>query len=292
MPDIWAADQYLRFADQRLRPFLDLVERAGASGSGQAPPRRIVDLGCGPGNATALLAERWPGAHVLGVDSSPAMIEDATTRQIPGRLDFELGDLREWQPARASGSAAAADSAASSASAASAASAATDPDLILANAVLQWVPGHLDVFTRLAGMVSSGGTIGMQVPGNFGSPSHTLLAELAKSARWRDKMPSDLERPAAHDPEMYLGALERAGLEPDVWETTYLHLVDGETGVSDFVRGTALRPITTRLTQEDAAAFTTEYQALVVEAYPPRQVGGRVTQVLPFRRIFAVGHRV
>jgi trans-aconitate 2-methyltransferase len=273
MPDIWAADQYLRFADQRLRPFLDLVERAGATGSGKTPPRRIVDLGCGPGNATALLAERWPEAHVLGVDSSPAMIEDAKTRQIPGRLDFELGDLREWHPDRASGAAEA------------------DPDLILANAVLQWVPGHLDVFTRLASMVPSGGTIGMQVPGNFGSPTHTLLAELAKSARWRDKMPPNLERPAAHDPEMYLDALERAGLEPDVWETTYLHLVDGETGVSDFVRGTALRPITTRLSPDDAAAFTAEYQALVVEAYPPRRAGGRITQVLPFRRIFAVGHR-
>jgi trans-aconitate 2-methyltransferase len=273
MPDFWDAKKYLQFAEQRLRPFLDLVDRAEATGFGQSPPRRVADLGCGPGNATALLADRWPNAHVLGVDSSPAMIEDAAPRAVPGRLEFELGDLRTWQPKDAADGSGGA------------------PDLVLANAVLQWIPGHLEVVSRLAGQLPAGGTFGMQVPGNFGAPSHTLLAEVKKSARWRDLVPQDTERPASFEPEVYLDTLERAGLEPDVWETTYTYLVEGETGVADFVRGSALRPVTARLSPEDTAAFTADYQALVREAYPPREVDGRVTQVLPFRRIFAIGQR-
>jgi trans-aconitate 2-methyltransferase len=275
-PDLWDAGQYLRFADQRLRPFLDLVDRAEAAAFRDVAPKRVADLGCGPGNATALLAERWPDAHVLGVDSSPAMIKDADPRRIPGRLDFKLGDLKEWEPAPSS------DTDGSPAR----------PDLILANAVLQWIPGHLDVLPRLAGLLAEGGVIGMQVPGNFTAPSHTLLTELRRSARWRGLIPASTERPASHEPIEYFDVLERGGLVPDVWETTYLYIVDGAEGVTEFVRGTALRPIVTQLSPADGAAFVAEYQALVLEAYPPREVGGRVVQVLPYRRIFAVGRRI
>jgi trans-aconitate 2-methyltransferase len=266
--DLWDAGQYLRFADQRLRPFLDLVDRAEAAAFRDDAPKRVADLGCGPGNATALLADRWPGAHVLGVDASPAMIADAAPRRIPGRLDFELGDLRRWEPGAAR------------------------PDMILANAVLQWIPGHLDVLARLAGLLADGGAIGIQVPGNFTAPSHTLLTELRSSARWRDLLPASTERPASFDPIDYFDVLERSGLVPDVWETTYLYVVDGAEGVTEFVRGTALRPILTHLSPADGAAFVAGYQALVLAAYPPREVGGRLVQVLPYRRIFAVGHRI
>lgn len=309
MSDQWDAKQYLRFADHRLRPFLDLVGRAEAVGFPAGAPRWVVDLGCGPGNATALLAERWPGAYVLGVDSSPAMIEDAAGRRISGRLDFELGDLRDWRPGGGAEGAAelpelpglpgpvvtgrpgggAEGSAELPAQPDQALPA--QPDLILANAVFQWVPGQLDVLSRVAGLLATGGTLGMQVPGNFDSPSHTILADLVGSARWRDLIPVDTKRPSSYDPQVYLDTLENAGLEPDVWETTYLHLVDGENGVADFVSGTALRPIITQLSPADAAEFTAAYQALVREAYPPRQIGGRIGQVLPFRRIFAVGHK-
>jgi trans-aconitate 2-methyltransferase len=289
--DLWDAKQYLSFADQRLRPFLDLVDRAEATGFRNTAPRRVVDLGCGPGNATALLAERWPQAHVVGVDSSPAMIEDAATRRIPGRLEFKLGDLREWRPGewqpgylrdqrpgdlRYRRDQRPGDG---------------RPDLILANAVFQWVPGHLNVLTRLAGLVAAGGTLAMQVPGNFGAPTHTLLADLTRTARWRDLIPVGLAQPGSYEPEAYLDTLERAGLAPDVWESTYLYLVDGPTGVTDFVRGSALRPITTHLSPADAIDFTAEYQALIVNAYPPREINGRITQVLPYRRIFAIGQR-
>jgi len=287
--DHWDAAQYLRFADQRLRPFLDLVARVEETAFAAIAPKRVVDLGCGPGNATALLAQRWPDAHVLGVDASPSMIADAAPRRIPGRLDFELGDIREWeprqpsQPSQPSQPGQNADGAGDSSAA---------PDLILANAVLQWVPGQLDVLARLAGLLPDRGAIAIQVPGNFTAPSHTILAELRQSARWRDLLPPDDGRPASQEPADYFDVLERSGLVPDVWETTYLHIVDGEEGVTEFVRGTALRPILTAASPADGAAFTAEYQALVREAYPPREVGGRIVQVLPFRRIFVVGHRI
>ena len=164
--DLWDARQYLRFADQRLRPFLDLVDRAEAIGFTQGAPRRVADLGCGPGNATALLAERWPDAHVVGVDSSPAMIEDAAARRIPGRLDFELGDLRGWGPG--SGSESGSWSGGESGGV----------DLILANAVLQWIPDQLGVLTRLGGLLVEGGTVGIQVPGNFDAPSQDRRAHV------------------------------------------------------------------------------------------------------------------
>jgi trans-aconitate 2-methyltransferase len=271
--DLWDAAQYLRFADQRLQPFLDLMNRVETIAFHSVAPKRVVDLGCGPGNATALLARKWPGATVLGVDASPAMIGDAAGHRIPGRLEFELGDLRDWRPTlNADGSPG-------------------SVDLILANAVLQWVPDHLEVLARFAGLLAVGGAFGMQVPGNFDEPSHTLLAELRRSARWRDVVSPDTERPASHPPADYLDALDHSGLTPSVWETTYLYLVDGADGVTEFVRGTALRPILTRLSPADGAAFTADYQSLVLAAYPPREIGGRLVQVLPYRRIFAAGRK-
>jgi trans-aconitate 2-methyltransferase len=269
--DHWDARQYLRFADQRLRPFLDLTARVEAA-LGGPEPKFAADLGCGPGNATALLAERWPGARVLGVDSSPAMIAQARTLEIAGRLEFELGDLRRWRDGPDP----------------------TDtsrPDAILMNAVLQWIPDHLESLARLSALVAAGGALGMQVPGNFGEPSHTILADLRRSARWRDSVSRDTERPASHEPVVYYETLERGGLVPDVWETTYLYIVEGEDGVTEFVRGTALRPILAQLSPADGAAFVADYQERVREAYPPREIGGRIAQVLPYRRIFAVGHR-
>ncbi|MBO0774366.1 MAG: methyltransferase domain-containing protein, partial [Actinobacteria bacterium] len=150
---MWDPGQYQRFADQRSRPFFELVARVGA-----ADPGYVADLGCGPGNLTAALAERWPGAEITGVDNSPEMIEAAAAEAAvaPGRLSFVLADVRDWQPPR-------------------------PPDVLVSNAVLQWVPGHLDVLTRWAGMLRPGGWLAFQVPGNFDQPSHAILRELAES---------------------------------------------------------------------------------------------------------------
>lgn len=263
--DIWNAQQYLKFENDRLRPFLDLVSHMDAD---DLEPSSVVDLGCGPGNATALLVDWWPDALIVGVDSSPAMIDAAAEHAVPGRLEFRLGDVGNWQP--------------------------DEPvDVIVANAVLQWVPGHIDLIPEFARCLTAGGLLGFQVPGNFDEPSHTSLAAVKKD--WAARLPEDLERPASHAPSEYLAKLATAGLEPDVWETTYTYVIPCDPdesvpcGVTEFVRGTALRPVVNVLSPEDAADFTAQYDALVRAAYPVREIGGRSVQLLPYRRIFAIG---
>ena len=262
--DMWNAQQYLKFADDRLRPFLDLVAQMETEDGA----RTVVDLGCGPGNATALLGDWWPDARIVGVDSSPAMIEAAQEHAIPGRIEFEVGDVRDWHPDE-------------------------KVDVLLANAVLQWVPGHLELIGDLAAQLAPGGLFGFQVPGNFDAPSHTALAEVKRN--WAGRIPGDLERPGSHDPAVYLEKLVEAGLEPDVWETTYTSVIPSDPdpavpcGVTEFVRGTALRPTVKALGEAEAADFVAEYDALVRRAYPTRDLGGRTVQLLPYRRIFAIG---
>lgn len=264
----WDPARYLRYADQRSRPFQDLLGRVPA---GQ--PHRVADLGCGPGNATALLSRRWPEAVVVGVDSSAEMIEAATAGAddeltTSGRLSFERGDVREWRPAE-------------------------QLDVLITNATLQWVPGHLDLLPTLLGHIAPGGWFAMGVPGNFGAPSHTLLADLQRESRWADLVTGEQFRPASHEPAEYLRALTEAGAEAEVWETTYYYVLPGVNGVLDFVSSTALRPVLSELggPGTDAAhAFTDAYADALRTAYPPEMLGGRTVQVLPYRRLFAIAH--
>lgn len=250
----WDPVQYQRFAAYRQRPFDDLVARIPL-----AAPGRILDLGCGPGTATARLVERWPGARVLGVDSSPEMVAEAARLARPG-LSFVAGDVRHWAP--------------------------DGPvDLVVSNALLQWVPGHADLLARFAGWLAPGGVLAFQLPANFDTPLHTELRRLAGSGRWG--LPADgllRERPVLA-PAGYLGRLRALGLDADVWETTYLHVLTGPDPVLEWARGTALRPVLSALGPEEAAAFQQEYAAALRAAYPP-DADGRC--VLPFRRVFAV----
>ena len=257
----WEPDRYLRFAGQRARPYADLLAQIGAEA-----PGRVADLGCGPGNTTELLSDRWPDAHVLGVDSSAEMVAAAAGRTRPGRLEFTRADLRAWH-------------------------APSPVDVLISNATLQWVPGHLDLLPRLLAQVAPGGWFAFGVPGNFGAPSHTLLADLQRAPHWRDRFTGAQYRPASHEPAEYLRALTDAAADADVWETTYYYVVDGEDGVFDFVSSTALRPVLVELggaDSADAKAFTAEYAAALCEAYPPTEYAGRVVQILPYRRLFAV----
>ncbi|MGW5659376.1 trans-aconitate 2-methyltransferase [Streptomyces sp. NPDC003758] len=256
----WDPAQYLRHADHRARPFTDLLSRVpGLPGD----PPRIADLGCGPGNVTVLLAERWPTAHVTGYDNSPEMLEKTDAYAGPtaggGRLDFAHADARTWAP--------------------------KEPyDLIISNATLQWVPGHAERFAEWVTALKPGGTFAFQVPGNFASPSHRLMRELARSARWKDRLAETLRHDdAVLTPEAYLHHLTALGCTADVWETTYLHLLPGEDPVLDWVKGTGLRPILTEL-GEEAEEFVADYRAALREAYPATEHG----TVFPFRRIFAV----
>jgi trans-aconitate 2-methyltransferase len=255
----WDPGVYLRFAGERARPFVDLVGRVDAEA-----PARVLDLGCGEGTMTATLAQRWPGARVTGVDSSPDMLAKAQASAVPGHVEFTDGDVRDWTP--------------------------DGPvDVVVSNAVLHWVPGHEELLTRWAGWLRPGGWLAVQVPGNFRAPSHTLLADLCRSPRWSSRLAGAAPRPdAVLDPAGYFDVLAGAGLSPDVWETTYLHVLTGTDPVLTWVRGTVLRPALAALDGEDAAAFTAEYASALRGAYPTRPDG---TTVLPFRRVFAVAHR-
>lgn len=256
----WDPQQYARYADERGRPFAELLARV-AAGS----PSYVVDLGCGPGQLTADLLRRWPQARVVGVDSSADMVEAAAEHAVAGRLEFVSGDARTWRPDR-------------------------PVDVIVANAVFQWVPGHVDLLPAIAGWLAPGGWLAFQVPDNFTEPSHTLLSDVRLSPRWRERLGADADRGAAVErPERYLGALVEAGLVPDVWQTTYLHVLAGEDPVLEWVKGTALRPVLTALTGDDERQeFLADYGALLREAYPAQPWG----TVFPFRRTFVVGHRV
>lgn len=255
---MWDPAAYQRFQAERARPFSDLLARVHATS-----PGTVVDLGCGPGDATATLLERWPGAAVTGIDSSPEMIGAAAALAVPGRLSFRLGDLRDWAPEQ-------------------------PVDVVVSNATLQWLPDHLDLLPRLTGALSDRGWLAFQVPANSREPSHVLLAELRESPRWRGRVGSGADRAlTAHPPEVYLAALAGAGLLVDAWETTYLHVLPGDDAVLEWTRGTALRPVLAALDEAEQAEFLAAYAARLRQAYPRRGHG----TVLPFRRVFVVARR-
>jgi trans-aconitate 2-methyltransferase len=256
----WDPGTYLRFSDERARPFVELLARVRA-----AAPSVVVDLGCGEGALTASLAGRWPEARITGVDSSPEMLAAAAAHAVPGRVSFTAGDVREWAPSG-------------------------PVDVLVSNAVLHWVPGHDQLLARWAGFLAPGGELAAQVPGNFRAPTHALLAQLCALPRWADRVGDAAPRPdAVLEPADYFDVLTGAGLAADVWETTYLHVLPGEDPVLAWVRGTVLRPVLARLDEDDAAELTEAYAAALREAYSRRPDG---TTVLPFRRVFAVGRRV
>ena len=277
---MWDPGTYLRFGNERARPFFDLLSRVGAE-----DPAFVADLGCGPGNLTAALAARWPGARVLGVDNSPEMIEaaraeagalemieaaraEATTPETgrgagapvePGQLEFQLADIRAWRPEQPA-------------------------DVITCNAVLQWIPGHEELLTEWAGWLAPGGWLAFQLPGNFDQPSHTILRELASEPQWKPLLGGAQLNRQAGDPAEYLALLAGAGCEVDAWETTYLHVLPGKDAVVDWYRGSGLRPVLAALPPALADEFVTAYRDRIQAAYPAAPYG----TVLPFRRVFVV----
>ena len=250
---MWDPATYLAFADHRARPFHDLLARVGA-----ARPRRVVDVGCGPGNLTTALAERWPDAIVEALDSSPDMVAEARSRGIDASVD----DARTWTPRR-------------------------DTDVVVANAVLQWIPEHDEVLTRWASALPSGAWLAMQVPGNFADASHALTRDLAGTRRWRDTLGEArafLQR-GVLEPAGYAELLAGTGCAVDVWETTYLQRLHGDDPVLEWITGTALRPVRAALSDQDWAEFRAELAPMLRAAYPRGADGGTW---LPFRRVFAV----
>ena len=254
----WDPTQYAKFSDHRARPFGDLLARVGASS-----PALVVDLGCGNGPLTLGLAQRWPGARIVGVDHSPEMLAAARELDVDGRVEWVESDLATWD-VRSLG---------------------TAPDVVVTNATLQWVPGHLDLVRTWVEALAPGGWFAMQVPGNNDAPSHALMREAAAHHPAADRL-------VIHDPARYVVSLGALGCDVDGWETTYQHVLDpaGEQDnpVLEWVRGTGLRPVLDALTDEDErTAFLTDYDARLRAAYPRTPVG----VILAFRRVFAVAHR-
>lgn len=262
----WDPAAYARFGDHRTRPFIDLLHRIGAT-----EPDLVVDLGCGNGPATMVLTQRWPSARVVGIDSSTEMLEAARGQDPSGRVEWIHGDIATWDPAALG----------------------ARPDVIVTNAALQWIDGHRALIPRWLDALAPGGWFGMQVPGNFTAPSHQLMRDVAEAHPRRAEILTALQRPTSDAPEDYLATLLDAGARAaDVWESTYLQVLDPEGAsanpVLDWVSGTGLRPALQALTDDaERAAYVEAYAVRLARAYPRTPHG----VVLPFRRIFAVAKR-
>jgi trans-aconitate 2-methyltransferase len=250
--DMWDAGQYLRFGGERARPFFDLVAQVGATS-----PRYVADLGCGPGNLTALLAERWPGAAVEAYDNSPEMVAKARENGV----DARLAGVEDWTPA-------------------------PDTDVVVTNAVLHWVPGHRELLRRWAGQLPPGAWLAQQVPANFTAPSGVLARQVAARPEWAPRLASAaLLGPDAVDPARgYADLLTTAGCEVDAWETTYVQRLHGPDAVLEWITGSSLHSVRTAL-GADWPRFRAQLAPRLNEAYPPRPDG---TTWFEFRRIFVV----
>jgi trans-aconitate 2-methyltransferase len=249
----WNPDVYLAFADQRGRPFFDLLSRIGADA-----PRRVVDLGCGPGNLTVTLKQRWPDAALEALDSSPEMVAAARERG----LDAAVGDVTQWAPQ-------------------------SDTDVVVTNAALQWVPEHTALLARWATELGSGAWIAMQVPGNFDAPSHRAVREVAGRPEFTDPLQGMRFREGhvVETPARYAEILSDAGCVVDAWETTYIHELTGETPVLDWISGTALTEVKSRLSEDAWQEYRRQIIPMLAESYPAR-ADGRTW--FPFRRVFVV----
>lgn len=252
----WDPAVYLRYGDERLRPALDLLGRIDA-----AAPGRVVDLGCGPGNVTAILKQRWPGADVVGIDGSAAMLDKA--RAAAPECRFEQGDFGAW-------------------------TAAAPVDVLYSNAALHWLGGHDALFPRLLGQVAPGGTMAVQMPAMHAAPIRALQHEVAAQGPWAALLRDVGSAPPILEPGQYWDMLRPVTAALDIWETIYLHALSGENAAVQWASGTSLRPFLDPLPKDLRAEFLAAYTAAVAPHYPRRADG---TTLLPFRRLFILARR-
>ncbi|MDE2580146.1 MAG: methyltransferase domain-containing protein [Rhodospirillales bacterium] len=257
-PPSWDPTQYLRFADARLRPALDLLAQVNLSA-----PAQVVDLGCGPGTVTRVLKARFPGASVLGIDGSAEML--AKARTTAPECSFWEADFATWTPD-------------------------APPDLIYSNAALHWTGGHDRLLPRLLGLLAPGGVLAVQMPAMHAAPLRRLQVEVAASGPWAARLrdASGTARDILTAGE-YWDILRPHADSLEIWETTYLHPLTGEDPVVEWASGTSLRPFLTRLPEEQRPAFRAAYAAALRPHYPRRADG---TTLLPFRRLFLLAHRM
>jgi len=253
----WDAGVYLKFASERTQPSIDLIRRINLDS-----PRRIIDLGCGPGNSTEALRRRWSQSAVTGLDNSVQMIEEARRTYPQGT--WEAGDAASWRAA--------------------------DPfDLVFSNAMLQWLPDHANLCRHLMDQVAPGGALAVQMPAHYDSPLHREIFEVSKNPAWDNRMQAARTALTREPPSFYYDTLQPLSSHLDLWETSYYHIVDGPEAVLEWYRGTGLRPYLEALPSEDDRR---RFEHLLLERYTityPRRASGK--SLFPFRRLFFVAYR-
>lgn len=250
---VWSAEQYLKFEDERTRPAHDLL-----NGVPLDAPRTVVDVGCGPGNSTELLVERYPDVAVSGFDSSAEMLV-AARKRLPG-VTFRQASAETWTPS-------------------------APPDLIFANAVFQWVPDHVAVLVRLAKALAPGGVLAVQMPDNLDEPSHRAMRDTAAEREFADAFRTPVAREILPPVGAYYDALKPVAARVEIWRTTYHHALAGPDAIVEWVKGTGLRPFLDRLDPAQQTAYLARYTEKLAAEYP-RQADGRV--LFRFPRLFIV----
>jgi len=254
---MWDPKTYLTYADERTRPARDLLAAMEVEA-----PERVVDLGCGTGDLTAVLADHWPEARVIGVDNSDEMLAAAAAHADPGRLDFVKDDIATWRSAQ-------------------------PVDLIVANASIHWIPDHDPLIRRLSQHLGKRSVLAVQVPANFTSPSHTLMRETVETGPWAAKLEGRLRHDIVLPPSQYVEIGWACGLQVDAWETVYQHVLPGKDAVLEWVKGTALRPVLKALEGAERDEFLAAFAAKLRAAYPETPSG----TIFPFRRLFFVARK-
>jgi trans-aconitate 2-methyltransferase len=253
----WDSEQYLKFANERTQPAIDLLARVAVDA-----PRTVVDLGCGPGNSTALLHQRWPAADIVGVDNSPEMLDAA--RAAHPDWKWQLADIPQWTPT-------------------------VPADVVFSNAALQWVPDHPRVLPHLMAQVAPGGVLAVQIPAHLNSAVHQAMLAVARDPPWRDRMHAATTAITVETPSVYYDLLQPFASRIDLWVTEYQHVLESPAAVLDWMRGTGLRPFLQALADDaERGHFEAMLLPAVTKGYPSQ--ADRCV-LFPFRRLFVVAQR-